>query len=106
MFTGRAVRVASTLKRVDRDKQIEETVPRDGLWAAQTPQVFRRELLLEAFAKRGECLQGQVEAFVGDQAAEAEQGDGIAGQRVWRQSGPIDEIGNNNGSRLQGTVLC
>jgi len=49
-----AVRVASTLKRVDRDKAIEETVSRTGLWAAQTPQVFRRELLLEAFAKRGD----------------------------------------------------
>jgi 2-C-methyl-D-erythritol 4-phosphate cytidylyltransferase len=27
-------------------------VPRVGLWQAQTPQVFRKELLLEAYAKR------------------------------------------------------
>ncbi len=33
---------------------VVETVPRDGLWEAQTPQVFRRELLLEAYAKRGD----------------------------------------------------
>jgi 2-C-methyl-D-erythritol 4-phosphate cytidylyltransferase len=43
--------VSSTLKRVVNDKIIE-TVPREGLWEAQTPQVFRRELLLEAYAKR------------------------------------------------------
>jgi 2-C-methyl-D-erythritol 4-phosphate cytidylyltransferase len=49
-----AIPVASTLKRVDAAKRITETVSRDGLWQAQTPQVFRRELLLEAFAKRGD----------------------------------------------------
>ncbi len=30
---------------------IEETVPRVGLWEAQTPQVFRRDLLIDAYAK-------------------------------------------------------
>lgn len=49
-----AVRMASTLKRVGGDFIIEKTVPRENLWAAQTPQVFRRELLQEAFAKRGD----------------------------------------------------
>ena len=44
--------VTSTLKRVGKDRAIEETVSRAGLWEAQTPQVFRRELLLEAYAKR------------------------------------------------------
>jgi 2-C-methyl-D-erythritol 4-phosphate cytidylyltransferase len=48
-----AIPVAGTLKRVGRDMKIEETVARDALWEAQTPQVFRRELLLEAYAKRG-----------------------------------------------------
>ena len=51
-----AVPVASTLKRVgvgsphSTDRKIVETVDRSNLWAAQTPQVFRRELLLEAYA--------------------------------------------------------
>ena len=45
--------VADTLKRVGRNHTIEETVPREGLWEAQTPQVFRRQLLLDAYAKRG-----------------------------------------------------
>ena len=34
--------------------KIEETVSREHLWEAQTPQVFRRELLLDAYAKRGD----------------------------------------------------
>ena len=61
-----AVPVASTLKRVGADKSIQETVSRDGLWQAQTPQVFRRQLLLEAFAKRG-ALQATDEAQLVEQ---------------------------------------
>jgi 2-C-methyl-D-erythritol 4-phosphate cytidylyltransferase len=45
--------VTATLKRVKSDKTIQETVPRDTLWEAQTPQVFRRQLLLDAYARRG-----------------------------------------------------
>jgi len=47
-----AVPVVGTLKRVGPERRIVETVSREGLWEAQTPQVFRRELLLEAFARR------------------------------------------------------
>jgi len=47
-----AIPVAGTLKRVDKEHRIEETVSRGGLWEAQTPQVFRRELLVEAYAQR------------------------------------------------------
>jgi 2-C-methyl-D-erythritol 4-phosphate cytidylyltransferase len=49
-----AVPVADTLKRVDAANKIVETVPRAGLWAAQTPQVFRRDWLVEAYARRAE----------------------------------------------------
>jgi 2-C-methyl-D-erythritol 4-phosphate cytidylyltransferase len=48
-----AVPVTATLKRVGPDQSIQETVDRAGLWEAQTPQVFRRQLLMEAYAKRG-----------------------------------------------------
>lgn len=41
---------SSTLKRVDESDTISETVPRDHLWLAQTPQVFRTSLLKEAYA--------------------------------------------------------
>lgn len=47
-----AIPVAGTLKRVGPDHKIQETVSRENLWEAQTPQVFRRDLLLEAYAKR------------------------------------------------------
>jgi 2-C-methyl-D-erythritol 4-phosphate cytidylyltransferase len=44
--------VASTLKRVDANSNVEATVPRERLWEAQTPQVFRKELLQQAYAAR------------------------------------------------------
>jgi 2-C-methyl-D-erythritol 4-phosphate cytidylyltransferase/2-C-methyl-D-erythritol 2,4-cyclodiphosphate synthase len=43
-----ALPVSDTLKRADADGLISETVPRDGLHAAQTPQGFPFRLLLEA----------------------------------------------------------
>jgi 2-C-methyl-D-erythritol 4-phosphate cytidylyltransferase len=48
-----AVPASETLKRVGSNRTITETVSRDGIWRAQTPQVFRRQLLLDAFARRG-----------------------------------------------------
>jgi 2-C-methyl-D-erythritol 4-phosphate cytidylyltransferase len=45
-----AVPVRDTLKRV-RDQRVVATEPREGLWAAQTPQAFRAALLREALAK-------------------------------------------------------
>ncbi len=47
-----AVPVADTLKRADENRFAIETVPRAGLYLAQTPQVFRRELLMRAYANR------------------------------------------------------
>jgi 2-C-methyl-D-erythritol 4-phosphate cytidylyltransferase len=49
-----AIPVSNTLKRVGPNHQVQETVSREGLWEAQTPQVFARQLLLEAHAKRGD----------------------------------------------------
>lgn len=48
-----AIPVRGTLKRSADGGKIAETVPREGLWEAQTPQVFRRQLLLDAYAHRG-----------------------------------------------------
>lgn len=61
-----ATPVTSTLKRVDPGNQIVETVSRANLWAAQTPQVFRRQLLLDAYARRG-TLQPTDEAQLVEQ---------------------------------------
>ncbi len=43
-----AVPVADTLKRAGPGARCEATVPREGLWQAQTPQMFRHGLLLRA----------------------------------------------------------
>jgi len=46
-----AIPVNDTIKRVDDSGLVSQTVDRDGLWRVQTPQVFRYELLQEAFKK-------------------------------------------------------
>jgi 2-C-methyl-D-erythritol 4-phosphate cytidylyltransferase len=48
-----AVPVTGTIKRSADGKQIDETVSRTNLWEAQTPQVFQRTVLLDAYARRG-----------------------------------------------------
>lgn len=75
-----AVPVKSTIKRVDRRKMVvRQTLDREELWEAQTPQVFYRDLLLEAYAKRRgrtptddamlvECLGREVGVVEGDDA--------------------------------------
>ena len=67
--------IRGTVKRCNAQNQIEETVSREGLWQAQTPQVFETELLksayaqilgsptddsqvVEAFGKRVVCVEG------------------------------------------------
>jgi 2-C-methyl-D-erythritol 4-phosphate cytidylyltransferase len=53
--TGAAVLgvpVSDTVKQVGAQHQITATLPRQGLWLAQTPQVFRRDWLTQAYASR------------------------------------------------------
>jgi 2-C-methyl-D-erythritol 4-phosphate cytidylyltransferase len=42
--------LSGTIKRVADSGVIDETVPREGLYEAQTPQVFKRSLLIDAYA--------------------------------------------------------
>lgn len=46
-----ALPVPDTLKRVDEEFLIQETIPREGLWLAQTPQAIRRDLLEKALTQ-------------------------------------------------------
>jgi 2-C-methyl-D-erythritol 4-phosphate cytidylyltransferase len=48
-----AAPVADTLKRQTADGRIAETVPRAGLWGAQTPQMFRHAQLMQALETVG-----------------------------------------------------
>lgn len=49
-----AAPVTDTLKRQDSDQRVDETVPRQGLWRALTPQGFRYGVLREAFERAGQ----------------------------------------------------
>ena len=46
-----AAKITDTVKSVNRAGAIEKTLDRDPLWAAQTPQVFRADLLRKALEK-------------------------------------------------------
>ncbi len=46
-----AIPLADTLKRADEAQRVAKTEPRENLWQAQTPQMFRYGLLKEALTK-------------------------------------------------------
>ncbi len=45
--------VTATLKRIGDQNEVGETIPRSGLHMAQTPQVFRRKILQDAYSQLG-----------------------------------------------------
>jgi len=52
-----AAPITGTIKRVGESKVIDATEPRTGLYEAQTPQVFRKDIILDAYAKLKSCSQ-------------------------------------------------
>jgi len=46
-----AVPVTDTVKTADDDRMVLETPPRGNLWAVQTPQVFRVDIISKAYQK-------------------------------------------------------
>jgi len=75
-----AVPVTDTIKVVGSDRIIQQTVPRHNLWAAQTPQVFRYDIIAEAYH--------QTKGEVTDDASLVEQ----LGYRVRLYMGAYDNI--------------
>jgi len=58
-----AIPVKDTIKRVDSEGRVIETVERAGLWRAQTPQTFKADILKRAFDKAaGDDFYGTDEA--------------------------------------------
>ena len=51
-----AARVTDTIKEDDGSSTVARTLDRSGLWAIQTPQVFRRDVLERALAQPHEIL--------------------------------------------------
>ena len=75
-----AVPVTDTIKVAGDDRIVLETLPRQNLWAAQTPQVFRYSLIAEAYKRaKGEAT---------DDASLVEQ----AGYKVKLYMGAYDNI--------------
>ena len=60
-----ALPIVDTLKRSGKSSRSEATVPRNGLWAAQTPQMFRYALLRSALEQADEVTDeaGAIEAL-------------------------------------------
>ena len=60
-----AVPVADTLKQSEDGARVARTVPRDGLWRAQTPQGFPRAVLVHAHAQaKVDGITGTDDAFL------------------------------------------
>jgi 2-C-methyl-D-erythritol 4-phosphate cytidylyltransferase len=72
--------LSDALKRADPDLMVTETIPRDSLWAVQTPQAFKAKLILRAHQ--------EVKDDVPDDAAMVEQ----MGAQVMLFEGPRGNI--------------
>ncbi|HEX73942.1 MAG TPA: 2-C-methyl-D-erythritol 4-phosphate cytidylyltransferase [Dehalococcoidia bacterium] len=75
-----AVPVTDTIKVAGDDRLVQQTLPRRNLWAVQTPQVFRFDIIAEAYEK----AKGEVT----DDASLLEQ----LGYRVKLYMGSYDNI--------------
>ena len=57
-----AIPVADTLKRADNTQHVVSTESREGLWQAQTPQMFRYGILKDALTKSGGAPTDEAQA--------------------------------------------
>lgn len=57
-----AIPLADTLKRADTNQRVASTEPRSGLWRAQTPQMFRYDLLKRALQQAGDAPTDEAQA--------------------------------------------
>ena len=75
-----AVPVTDTIKMADDDRIVHQTLPRQNLWAVQTPQVFRLDIISKAYHR--------VDSEVTDDATMVEK----LGYRVKLYLGSYDNI--------------
>lgn len=59
-----AAPVTDTIKQVARGREVDSTLDRSALWAAQTPQAFRAEALREAHASTALLAQATDDAML------------------------------------------
>ena len=63
-----ATPVTDTIKQVGDEGQVERTLDRSGLWAVQTPQVFRADALRGALADPDPCRTASDDAMLVERA--------------------------------------
>jgi 2-C-methyl-D-erythritol 4-phosphate cytidylyltransferase len=80
-----AAPVTDTIKRVDDQQLVQETPPREKLWAVQTPQAFRRRALAAALSTDDAAL-----AAATDDASLVEANGGSV--RVYEWTAPNPKI--------------
>ena len=72
-----ALPLADTLKRSDEGLRVSATVPRHNLWRAQTPQMFRRDLLARGLASKPDATdESQAVESIGYSSPRLIQGNG------------------------------
>ncbi len=71
------VPVKDTIKSVDRQGRIRETYNRSELWAVQTPQAFKKELIISAFREKA-----TISGIIYDDAMLVEMTQNVAVQMV------------------------
>ena len=73
-----AMPVADTLKSADENQRVAATVPRLNLWRAQTPQMFRYDLLRRGLEARPDATdESQAVEAIGYSAPRLVQGDNM-----------------------------
>ena len=77
------VPIRDTVKMVDASGEVVKTVSREGLWQTQTPQAFRREVILAAYRK------AEMDGFYGTDDASLVERTGIPVRMI---SGDGDNI--------------
>jgi 2-C-methyl-D-erythritol 4-phosphate cytidylyltransferase len=71
-----AMPMADTLKSADENQRVAATIPRLNLWRAQTPQMFRYELLRRGFEARPDATdEAQAVEAIGYSAPRLVQGE-------------------------------
>lgn len=63
-----ADKISDTLKKSRENQQVDKTISREDMWRALTPQVFKNELLLNAF----EFVQQNKSVMITDEASAVE----------------------------------
>ena len=88
-----AMPVADTLKSADENQRVAATIPRLNLWRAQTPQMFRFDLLRRGLAQKSDATdEAQAVESVGYSAPRLVQGENSNIKVTWGEDLALAEM--------------